>query len=217
MNNRQAAVESRTPIQSPPPPGIVHPPTPKTGSEKMTTNPIESIPGFKEGIAHAERIIVHEAGASTRELGFGFVASEHAPNTFAGLKNAWQISIDHREPLPVSPLNLDDCFFRPEVIHAQRFYHDAFHMVHNLSFDLRDEVELGFIHMEALAAHGISRDSMAYQILFADFVGQAIYMMHVRRFVSNQSLFIADCVSQGMERAIFREANRSSDPGQQVA
>lgn len=183
----------------------------------MTSNPIESIPGFKEGITQAERIIVQEARALSGELGFGFVPSEHAPNTYDDLRDAWQISTDYQEPLPVSSLNLDDCFFRPEVIHAQRFYHDAFHMIHQLSFDLSDEVELAFVHMEELAAHGIARSTMAYQILFADFVGQAVYMMHVKRFVSNQTLFIVDCVSQGMERAIFHEANRSSDPGQQVA
>ncbi|WOI86007.1 hypothetical protein [Rhodococcus qingshengii] len=161
-----------------------------------------------DAIDRAADIILSEATRTAEDLGFTWSPSEGAPNTFPELQAAWERSVTTGEPLPVSSLNLDDCFYPSNVTYALRFYHDSWHMRTGYTFDMYDEVKLAALHMDWLGDHVVDPSKLEYQILHADFMGQALCMTVTRTFVSNQSVFILDCIEYGTDQAIVRELNR---------
>ncbi|MBB0995708.1 hypothetical protein G6024_01045 [Dietzia maris] len=173
-----------------------------------TLNPVT----LDDGIQAASRFLLERAETITRELGFGYVASPDAPNTYESLMREFVRSSNTNVPLPVSSLNLDDCFYVPEVTHALRFVHDMAHVMTGLTFDVNEEVELALLQMEDFKKHGLDPDTLEYQLLYADHVGQAMAMAVNRKFVIDQSVFILDAVTYGLDFAIVREMKRGDLP-----
>lgn len=166
-----------------------------------TLNPVQ----IDTGIRRASEFLRETATATAREIGFGHVPAEDAPNTYCELVQAWDHSVLTGSPLPVASTNLDDCFYLPESVYDLRFVHDVAHMRYGLTFAMEDELELALIQMREFASRGLDERSLEYQLLYADHVGQAQCMLVTRSFVSDQSRFILDVLCHGLDEAILRE------------
>lgn len=161
-----------------------------------------------DGIRAAGKFLQWKAHALSHKLGFDYEPRPDAPNTYEDLVAAFDHSVLTKAPLPVPSTNLDDSFYLPEVTHALRFVHDVSHVMTGLTFDMHDEIQLALIQLKGFAAHGLSEHSLEYQLLYADHVGQSMCMLVTRKFVSDQSKFILDVLSYGLDEAIVREMHR---------
>lgn len=161
-----------------------------------------------DGIQNAGKFLRWKALNLQHSLGFGYEARPDAPNTYEDLGKAFDHSVVTKESMPVPSTNLDDSFYLPDVTYALRFVHDVAHVMTGLTFDMHDEIQLAVLQMKGFAALGLSEHSLEYQLLYADHVGQSMCMLVTRKFVSDQSKFILDALSYGLDEAILREMYR---------
>lgn len=163
---------------------------------------------FKQGAGLAGQWLLDQAGKKSAQLGFSYIAKEDSPNTIGELRAAFRVSQKTGDPLPVSSKNDTTPYPDDEHVYAQRFYHDCTHMLTGLSFDLKDEIQVSRIHLSDMQMSGLKVQSMEYQILQADLVGQVYCQGLSHKFVSDQTLFIREACQHGLTEAVCRELQR---------
>lgn len=143
------------------------------------------------------------------DVGFSWLATEHAPNTFDHLVEAWDRSIRTGNPLLISDLNSDDVVFESPIDNIYlRFLHDSRHMQASLTFETHDEVEVAAIHIEEFGEL-LDHDSLEFEILRADTMGQAVMLHQEHRFAFDQRAFAQDVIRCGISEAIARDIDRA--------
>ena len=151
-------------------------------------------------------VVRAQAEMRRRRLGFGWRASPCAPSSYPELLREFRGSEVSRLPLRVS--NMHNCpviYDSPETNLALRYWHDTNHVLHGLSFDLDDELELADRHLQALRAEGFGPTTLEHQLLHADIFGQTYFQLVTGRFVGNQVRFDTNCVLFGVDEAVAQE------------
>ena len=127
-------------------------------------------------------------------------ATADAPNSYASLMEHYgDLVAGH--PIPVSNAGCADTIYSmPMINHAWRAYHDGIHMVHELGFDLEDEMqtcEVQIEHMKQHAEHyGFTGED--YLAVRADIIGQAMYYDKYKLYVRDQARFVASVLDRGI-------------------
>ncbi len=150
--------------------------------------------------------IEQQAAETAAEVGFGYVLTSDAPNTFPALREAFELCAKTGAPLPISSKNSDDVIYTaPSVNAALRFWHDVNHVRRRLDFGLVDELELSLWHLGKLEAGGHERGSLVWRLLHADLTGQAYVQAFAKRFPLDQRRFVSGCVTAGFDHGLLAE------------
>ncbi|MFD6516556.1 hypothetical protein [Rhodococcus sp. NPDC060176] len=151
------------------------------------------------------------AEQTAEAIGFRFVPTRDAPNTYSALCTAFERSIQTKEPLPISNQNSGSVLFTsPEVNIAHRFVHDIHHCLLGLSFDLVDELELAIWHLDQLERSGYAPNSLPWKLFHADLIGQIQINALANRFPADQRSFGINCAVMGLERGVLHELRNPS-------
>jgi hypothetical protein len=153
-----------------------------------------------------------EMARQTEErVGFGFVATEHAPSTAQQLIGAYENSERTGEPYPVSSQFCGSTiYFEPISNHQYRFWHDVSHRALGLSFTLEDEWALGIYHLDQVKSAGLSPGSLEYELFRCDIFGQLVLLGIAGRFPHDQGRFALECAQSGLESGVLTELRRVS-------
>ena len=158
---------------------------------------------------------VHRQALQTaEELGFGWRPARLTASGLEGLQA--ELRACHQTGLPFRVLEdfSDDTIFIGVTANwAMRFWHDTRHVWLSADFSTEAELEVASCHLARAKAEGLGPGTLEYAFLFADTVGQTLYLEHAHRFVVHQKDFVIDCVSLGIDEAIEREANWSDFDG----
>lgn len=158
------------------------------------------------------RFIVGQAGHAAELLGFGWVGTAQAPNSYDLLIRAFDQSLMTGQPLPVSSRFCDNTmYWLPETNMAFRFWHDTTHIRLNRTFSTEDEYEVANHHLHALERAGYAPSSVEYHLLHADTVGTTYCYAELERFPVHGLQFVLDCLEVGLVEAVALESVRSSD------
>lgn len=150
--------------------------------------------------------VLAQAAMRERRLGFSCRASAQAPSSYGALLEEFRAAELSGLALRVSSLHNDPVIYdTPAVNLAFRYWHDTSHVLHGLSFDLEDELDLADHHLEALRAEGFGPDTVEHQLLYADTFGQAYFQLCTGQFVANQVRFDTNCVLFGIDEALNQE------------
>lgn len=149
--------------------------------------------------------VIEQAGMAERDIGFGFVLTSNAPNTYETLLAAFEHSWTSGEPLPISNENSDAVYTDPSANVALRFWHDVNHVRRRLSFDLIDELELSLWHLGELEKAGHPPNSLVWRLMHADLTGQTYVQAFARRFPADQRRFVRGCVAAGFDHGLLDE------------
>lgn len=160
------------------------------------------------------QFVLTEARRTANELGFGWRAAVLAPT---GLDEATEelrachvIGSSFRVYAGASDDTIYDC---PETNYAYRFWHDTRHVWLGADFSADAELAVASCHLAQAKTEGFGLGTIEYQLLYADTVGQTLFMAQCHRFVENQRQFALDVVDLGMDAAITGELLRSGETG----
>lgn len=153
--------------------------------------------------------VTEQAEAASRRLGFGWRASELAPESFKDLQHEHRSSELSRLPLRISPRFSERTIYCSRAAnHAMRFWHDTSHVQLGLNFTPDDEIELGCYHLEVLRANGFTADSLEHRLLHADTIGQTLCHVTIGRWPIDQLRFAHTASRFGIGSAIEDVASR---------
>jgi hypothetical protein len=161
------------------------------------------------------QFIIDRARQTERDVGFSFVLTADAPNTYPALLAAFGHSWTSGEPLPISNENSDAVVYTdPFANVALRFWHDVNHVRRRLSFDLIDELELSLWHLGELEKAGHPPNSLVWRLLHADLTGQVYVQAFAKRFPRDQRRFVRGCVTAGFDHGLLRELHNDVETQQ---
>lgn len=164
---------------------------------------------FQQATDTLSRFIEQQARATASKVGFGYVLTPDAPNTYPALRAAFAHSVDTGTPLPISSENSDAVIYAaPSVNPALRFWHDVNHVRRQLDFGLIDELELSLWHLSELENAGHPPGSLVWRLLHADRTGQACVQAFGRRFPFDQRHFVISCATAGFDHGLLAELRR---------
>lgn len=153
--------------------------------------------------------MLHQADKMAEIVGFGYVPAPDAPSTFPALQEAFAHSVTTGTALPVSNEHTDSVVYvSRDANMAFRFVHDCAHIRLKLDFTARDEYELACWHLRRLEVDGFARDSLEWELLRADTLGQVLISAIARRFPDDQHSFGMTCVAEGFEYGVLAELRR---------
>ncbi len=175
------------------------------------STPYVTAPGPLGARITLSRFVREQAERAARELGFGWIETPDAPNTYQQLRGAFEHSRATADPLPVSNLFCEDTIYmEPSDNVAFRFWHDTSHCRLGLSFSLQDEWELSLWHLGQLANAGLGIGTREYDLFRLDALGQIILLGIAGRFPFQQGEFVRTCRDLGMDAGILAELRRVS-------
>ncbi|MFH5230827.1 hypothetical protein [Antrihabitans spumae] len=162
-----------------------------------------------EAIDNLGGFILDQAEQTTAHVGFGWIVTPDAPNTYEGVRRAYARSCLTGEPLPISGENSDDVIYTDPLVNVGlRFWHDVNHARRGLSFELVDELELSLWHLDQLELAGFPRGGLEWQLLHADLTGQTYVQAFARRFPVDQRQFVNSCVTASFDHGLLVELRR---------
>lgn len=132
-----------------------------------------------------------KADQMSRVLGFGYQDADEAPNDYAALLTAWRKAKQTGTFLPVWSGGSDKTVYTSKgANYAFRFWHDALHCMHGLTFNTPDEITIGIMQTAEVAAY-FGADSIESKIMYADTVMQSQYAdKHNGEFPEDQLAFV---------------------------
>jgi len=149
------------------------------------------------------------ADKTEARAGIGWIGTPEAPNTWNALSRAWEDALLTGAPLPVSNTACENVILlTPAANVAYRFWHDVTHLERGRNFSNAHELDMANFHLWEAERHGVERGSLPWRLLYADAVGNVLHWAALRRFVSNQLVFIVNVVQYGMEAALLAEMAR---------
>lgn len=137
------------------------------------------------------RFVIDKAARLSRDLGFSYIETEDAPESFEELQETYKVSAQTLKPLPVFAGGSDSTIYlSKEGNWAFRFWHDITHVSNGLAFTLADEVECSMIQADQVAKY-FGTDSAEYKLFLADTVGQSVYaQLHSGQFPNDQLSYV---------------------------
>lgn len=137
------------------------------------------------------RFVIDKAARLSRDLGFSYVETEDAPETYEALMDAYQHSLKTHAPMPVfSGSSENTIYTTKEGNWAFRFWHDVTHAHNQLGFTLLDEFKCSSIQAEQVSKY-FGTNSLEYRLFIADTIGQSIYSeLHSGAFPEDQLSYV---------------------------
>lgn len=133
--------------------------------------------------------MIHEANKLRKELGFGYVESDNAPEKFNVLKAAFAHSLRTLEALPVYSGGSDHSIYTSkEGNWAFRFCHDVAHVLLNAGFGPADETKVIKYQGDKVAKQ-FGKGSIEHRLFMADTLGQVAYYAVHQDFPVDQLAF----------------------------
>jgi len=132
--------------------------------------------------------------------------SHAAPSTFHDLQVCVHRACSNwTAGVPVSDQFSDHTIFMsPQDNYAMRFWHDITHVRLDADFGIEGEASVAEAHLDVLASYGFGPESLEYQLLKADTLGQLWYNAATGTFPEDQSAFVHSVVEVGTAAAIER-------------
>lgn len=149
------------------------------------------IPAAAQRLAAAVHRIAHRRA---KYLGFSYIETEDAPNSWEELQRAWAESCAHTRPLPVYSGASDKTIYGSRGANwAFRFWHDVVHCQHGLSFSTADELTTGLRQLNELElVEGYGPNTLEYQMLYLDTIGQVEYFAEHGGFIEDQRTWMVE-------------------------
>lgn len=133
--------------------------------------------------------VIHHAEYVAKQIGFGYVDSNDAPNSFTSLQEAYKNSLQTNAPLPVFRGASDTSVYTCGGNWAFRFWHDVLHVTMGADFTMVGENKVAEAQAKVIADR-FGRDSLQYKIFMADVMGQVVYYNIHKKYVTNQKEFV---------------------------
>ncbi|GAA0993417.1 hypothetical protein [Subtercola frigoramans] len=150
------------------------------------------------------------AKQAAERVGFGWIPTADAPNSWHALLEAWEHSRETGTPLPISNVGCHDVIFTsPEAIGAYRFWHDVTHVERERDFTNPHEVDIAIDHLDEAERNGLKPDSLAWRLLHADAIGTVMSSSVNRSYLINQRVFILNYVQFGLGASLLAELARA--------
>lgn len=151
---------------------------------------------FEQARANLTSFVIHKALKVQREVGFGYRDDAVAPQTDEELMQAWAQSKRDGTAFPVWSGASDSTIYTNRGgNYAFRFWHDSLHARLGLSTPRADEVKIGEMHVDAVAAE-FGEDSLEAILMHWDTVGQSNYCDMYGEFPSDQLMFVREMAAQ---------------------
>lgn len=173
-----------------------------------------SLAFFQSARLNLSDFIHEQARQTAEELGFGWRPAKITASGLEGLQA--ELRACHQTGLPFRVLEdfSEDTILAGSATNwAMRFWHDTRHVWLSADFSTEAELEVASCHLARARAEGLGPGTLEYAFLFADTVGQTLYIERTKRFVVHQRDFVIDCVTLGIDGALECEANRASFGG----
>lgn len=184
----------------------------------MPNDQTTEIPALDEARRQLSRFVSSQAHQAADTLGFGWLATAEAPNDFQSLLTAFRESSTTGNALAISNQHCDQTVYSSEAENVHmRFWHDTAHVRSGLTFSASDELLLAQHHLEQAEVAGFTKDSLEYQLLHADTVGQTKCLMRLHRYPDDQLGFAVRTVKYGLGPAIEFEVRRATTSEFEVA
>lgn len=147
------------------------------------------------------------AAETATEFGFGWRASTCSPDTLDEVTAEFRSSQITGLPVRVSSLYCDRTIYvAPADNIAYRFVHDSRHVFLQAGFDKESELLVASCHLARLRRAGFGPDSIEHRLMYADTVGQVLYLDETGEYVINQLRFALRCLDRPLQLAIEEEA-----------
>lgn len=147
------------------------------------------------------------ADETAAELGVKWRGSSCAPSTLAGVVDEFRTGMLSGLPVRISNRFCDKTIYlSPRDNVSFRFVHDSRHYFLRAGFDTEPELLVVSCHLARLQRAGYSPDSIEHRMLYADTVGQTLFLAETGQFVENQMRFALRCLSRPLQEAIASEA-----------
>jgi hypothetical protein len=158
------------------------------------------------------------AAETAEELGVGWRASPCAPSSLAELTAEFRSCQFSGLPVRISSLYCDSTIYvSPATNQAFRFVHDSRHVFLQAGFETEPELLVASCHLARLKRAGFGPDSIEFRLLYADTVGQTLFLAETGRFVADQQRFALRCLNLPLAAAIAAESRPHSDAGPRAA
>jgi hypothetical protein len=147
--------------------------------------------------ANLEHFVISKADRLSRDMGFSYIETENAPNTFEELKTAFYHSKTTREAFPVfSGASDKTIYLSKEGNWAFRFWHDIIHVTGGFDFTLQSEIDCSSVQCEQVIAY-FGRESLEAKLFIADTIGQSVYAyLHNGEFPQDQLAFVKSLIQE---------------------
>lgn len=120
------------------------------------------------------------------------IAAPDAPSTWEQLQDWYYCAPGHDLIMKVFDGGCIDTIYRdPSFNHAFRAWHETLHLQHDYDFSYLNEVKVGLLHMQSVRKAGLPESDQA--AIVYDTIGQNAYYDKYKKFIVNQSLFVAAC------------------------
>ncbi len=148
------------------------------------------------------KFMIHKAHKVKRKLGFGYVESPFAPQSFAELCAEFAGSQMECKALPVYSEACDNTIYiNKEGNWAFRYWHDTLHVMLDADYSQYGECIVAMRHLREIGdTFGYS--SPEFLMVNADTLGQVEYYARNNRFPTNQLKFVESYCSFGPEIAV---------------
>lgn len=148
------------------------------------------------------------ADETARELGVTWRGSYCAPITLDGIVEEFRAAMLTGLPVRISNRHCDHTIYvRPEDNVAFRFVHDSRHYFLRAGFSTEAELLVVSCHLARLQAAGFGPDTIEHRLLYADTVGQVLFLAETGEFVADQVRFAQRCLEGSVQDAIAAEAD----------
>lgn len=164
----------------------------------MTSARIELLPLARKQLS---LFVIRKAAALTKQLGFGYVDSDDAPESYPELMAYWMESTHTRKAFPVWSGASDNTIYTSVgANYAFRFWHDSLHARNALGFNYADEVVIGTTQTNEVAEE-FGEFSLETLLMHYDTVGQSTYAnMNGGQFPEDQLAWVTKEIETHIER-----------------
>lgn len=154
----------------------------------MSTNTVDTV-ALNSARIMLSGAIIQLAARTVAETGIRYQAQADAPNEYDALLSAYATA-QNTLILPVwNGASNHALYLSPHTNHAFRYWHDMGHVQHGMSFTYADEYDLQYHWHAPAIADIVGYGSLAWQLYWADTVGQLEYANDHHAFPSNQLAF----------------------------
>ncbi|MDZ7733885.1 MAG: hypothetical protein U5R31_13215 [Acidimicrobiia bacterium] len=146
------------------------------------------------------------AEETAAELGMAWRGSPCAPSTIEGVVEEFRAGMLTGLPVRVSNRFCETTIYVcPKDNVAFRFVHDSRHYFLRAGFETEPELLVASCHLARLQRDGYPVESVEHRLLYADTVGQALFLAETGSFVENQLRFALRCLTNPLQEAIRLE------------
>ncbi|MCP3880849.1 MAG: hypothetical protein GY701_21010 [Sulfitobacter sp.] len=148
------------------------------------------------------------ADETATELGVTWRGSKCAPSTLAEVVEEFRAGMLTGLPVRISDRFCEHTIYvHPRDNIAFRFVHDSRHYFLRSGFETEPELLVASCHLARLQRSGYSPNSIEHRLLYADTVGQVLFLAEIGAFVHNQLRFAVRCLAGPLQDAIAFEAS----------